>query len=107
MVLTSTPKYATVDKATGLWLAEAVHFYHPLKHHGWEIDFVSPKGGVTPIDPVSLAYEMPEEDKVYLTDVTFQGKLNNTLTPSQVNPDDYSVIYYAGGHGVIFDFLEN
>lgn len=31
----------------------------------------------------------------------------STLKPSEVNPEDYAVIYYAGGHGVIWDFPEN
>ena len=28
------------------------------------------------------------------------------MKPSEVNQEDYAVIYYAGGHGVIWDFPE-
>jgi putative intracellular protease/amidase len=49
IVVTSTEKYPTVNKATGLWLGEAAHFYNELIDHGWKFDFVSPRGGYTPI----------------------------------------------------------
>ena len=37
----------------------------------------------------------------------FMNRLGSTMKPSEVNPEDYAVIYYAGGHGVIWDFPEN
>jgi putative intracellular protease/amidase len=37
----------------------------------------------------------------------FMNRLGTTLKPSEVKPDDYVAIYYAGGHGVIWDFPEN
>lgn len=35
------------------------------------------------------------------------NRLGSTLKPSEVNPDDYVAIYFAGGHGVIWDFPDN
>lgn len=58
IVVTSTEKYEKLNKATGLWLGEAVHFYDVLAKDGWSIDLVSPKGGYTPIDPSSLQPEV-------------------------------------------------
>ena len=29
------------------------------------------------------------------------------MKPEEVKPEDYSVIYYAGGHGTVFDFPDN
>jgi putative intracellular protease/amidase len=46
-------------------------------------------------------------DWQYYADPEFRNKLANTLKPSQVNPNDYQAIYYAGGHGVVFDFVDN
>ena len=54
IAVTSTEKYPDMNRATGLWLGEAVHFYDQLVKAGWHVDFVSPRGGYTPIDPVSL-----------------------------------------------------
>ena len=30
----------------------------------------------------------------------FMNRLGSTMKPSEVNPEDYAVIYYAGGHGL-------
>src|SRR5699024_9657068 len=33
--------------------------------------------------------------------------LMNSLVPEDVDPDNYLAIYYAGGHGVMWDFPDN
>lgn len=35
------------------------------------------------------------------------SRLGATLKPSEVKPDDYAAIYFAGGHGMIWDFPDN
>ncbi len=107
IVVTSVEKYPEMDRATGLWLGEAVHFYEKLHEKGYEIDFVSPKGGYTPLDPVSLQMFVQPSDWKYYADETFRGKLADTFKPADINAEDYSVIYYSGGHGVVWDFPEN
>jgi putative intracellular protease/amidase len=37
--------------------------------------------------------------KAYQRNPALQEKLQNTLRPDQVDPDDYAAIYFAGGHG--------
>lgn len=46
-------------------------------------------------------------DWQYYSDPKFRQKLANTLKPSEVKAEDYKVIYYAGGHGTVFDFVDN
>lgn len=106
VVLTSVPKYPNLERATGLWLGEAVHFVKKVEAAGYAVDYVSPEGGYTPIDPHSLAMAEPVDWEWY-QDKAFMSRLGNTLKPSEVNPDDYVAIYYAGGHGVIWDFPDN
>ncbi|VVP67105.1 Molecular chaperone Hsp31 and glyoxalase 3 [Pseudomonas fluorescens] len=106
VVLTSFPKYPNLARATGLWLGEAVHFVRKVQDAGYQVDYVSPKGGYTPIDPHSLAMA-DEGDWQWYQDKAFMNRLGATLKPDQVNPADYSVIYYAGGHGVVWDFPDN
>lgn len=106
VVVSSFPKYPNLNRATGLWLGEAVHFVKKVEEAGYEVDYVSPKGGYTPIDPLSLA-QAEEIDWAFYQDPEFMGKLGKTLKPGEVNPNDYSVIYYAGGHGTVWDFPEN
>lgn len=106
VVLTSVEKYPNLDRATGLWLGEAVHFVKKVEDAGYDVDYVSPKGGYTPIDPHSLAMAEPIDWEWYQKK-DFMNRLGATLTPSDVNPDEYMAIYYAGGHGVIWDFPDN
>ncbi|VEU20866.1 DEKNAAC101732 [Brettanomyces naardenensis] len=103
VVVTNTGKYPTLPKATGLWLSEAVHFVDKVTKAGYKIDYVSPLGGYTPIDPNSLA-GADEISFKYYQDRDFVDKLGTTLKPSEINPEDYFAIYFTGGHGVVFDF---
>lgn len=106
VVLTSVEKYPNLNRATGLWLGEAVHFVKKVEAAGYQVDYVSPRGGYTPIDPHSLAMAEPVDWEWYQKK-EFMNRLGNTLKPSEVNPNEYVAIYYAGGHGVIWDFPEN
>ena len=106
VVLTSVEKYPDMNRATGLWLGEAVHFVEKMEDAGYQIDYVSPKGGYTPIDPHSLAMA-DEIDWDWYQKKEFMNSLGSTLKPSQINPDDYAAIYFTGGHGVIWDFPDN
>lgn len=106
VVLTSVEKYPNLPRATGLWLGEAVHFVEKVEAAGYQVDYASPQGGYTPIDPHSLAMAEPIDWEWY-RNKTFMNRLGTTLRPDQVNPDDYVAVYYAGGHGVLWDFPEN
>ncbi len=105
VVVTNVSKYETTERPTGLWLSEAVHFVDVIEKAGLKIDYVSSKGGYTPIDPHSLENaSMSPLDWKYYTNHNFMSKLGNTLSVDEVKPSDYDVIYYTGGHGVIWDF---
>ena len=84
------------DARNNLW--EVAPPYHVFFSHGFEIDFVSPKGGAVPfmMDPLGISsYTIKYEN--------FLGKANNSLTPAQVNPKDYWAVYIGGGYGPVFD----
>lgn len=106
VVVTSFEKYPSMNRPTGLWLGEAVHFVRKVEAAGYVVDFVSPKGGYTPIDPHSLAMAEPIDWEWY-QNKALMNRLGTTLAPSAVNPDDYIAIYFAGGHGVVWDFPDN
>ena len=106
VVLTNTAKYPTLKRATGLWLGEAVHFVEMVEKAGYAVDYVSPMGGYVPIDPHSLQMA-PDLDWQWYDDKRFMTRLGATLSPGQVKADEYSVIYYTGGHGVMYDFADD
>lgn len=108
IVNTSADYYEGTRKPTGLWLGELVHFYDYFNTEDYQIDLFNINGGETPIDPVSLNPLMLDKvTKDYYNDHTFMEKLKNSPSISEANPETYDVIYFTGGHGVMFDFPHN
>ncbi|MBP2058384.1 putative intracellular protease/amidase [Lactobacillus colini] len=107
VVETNQATYGDKSQATGLWLGETTEFVLAVEKAGYEVDYVSPKGGYVPIDPRSMKYADKASLKLY-QQADFQDRaLAHTLSPSEINPSDYIAIYYAGGHGVMWDFPDN
>lgn len=93
----------------GYYFPEAVEFYTILKRNGYDlndIDVVSPKGGMAPMyeRTMYLRYPpflaLPDYDE-------FLEKFDNSLSPSQIDPSKYKVIYYIGGFASLFDYPNN
>jgi len=105
MVITSHGKLGDKEgEPTGYYLSEVSHAYYEYKEAGYDVDFVSPKGGKSPID----GYDMDDPiNKKFVNDKAAQQKINNSMTPDEVNLEDYRGIYYAGGHGTMWDLPEN
>lgn len=103
-VVTSHDKKGSTGEPTGFYLGEAAHPWEVLHDVGYVIDFVSPKGGKAPIDGFDLTDPV---NKKFWENAEYHKKIENTLKPSEVKPGDYAAIYYAGGHGAIWDFADN
>lgn len=102
--LTSHDRKGDTGQATGFYLPEAAHPWAVLKVAGFEIDFVSPKGGRPPMDGADLS---DATNRMFLEDADVARKLDNTATSSQVNADDYAAILFVGGHGTMWDFPDD
>lgn len=108
VVMTNHAKYPSREDTTGLWVTELTHFYDVARKAGYEMDFISPNGGVVPLDERSQKrIYMDKEAYAHLADKNFMARLNNTLKPSDVKATDYKAIYFTGGHGVMWDFPNN
>lgn len=103
-VLTNHDRLGDTGKQAGFYLPEVSHPHKVLTEKGLEIDFVSPRGGKAPMDGVDVNDPI---NNAFLANKSYVAKLENTLTPDQVNPRDYVAIFYAGGHGTMWDFPEN
>lgn len=107
-IVTNVERYETVDKLTGLWPGELTHAYDEFEKQGYQQDIASPKGGRTPIDPRSLgSMAVDKSIRARQNDKTFMDLLDNTLAIADVDWRDYDAIYYTGGHGVMWDFLND
>jgi putative intracellular protease/amidase len=104
MVLTSHDKKGDTGQPTGAYLSEVAHPYDAFVAADAEVDFVSPRGGRPPFDGVEQA---DESGRAFLADANIKSKLDNTLRPQDIKPADYDAIFYAGGHGTMWDFPDN
>lgn len=92
----------TSGKATGLWLEEFAVPYDALVDAGYQIEVVTPKGGAAPIDPRSN----PKPDQAAAWKEAAQ-RLRETKPLSSVNAKDFAAVFIPGGHGVMFDLVED
>ena len=106
IVCTNHSTYPTKTAKTGLWLSELTHFYDVMTKRRIMIDIMSPLGGEIPIDERS--FDLKDEcNSKYWEDSVFRDKLKNSLKPSEIHVADYRLIYFAGGHGAMWDLTEN
>ncbi|WP_374079519.1 type 1 glutamine amidotransferase domain-containing protein [Bdellovibrio bacteriovorus] len=103
-VLTSSDQLGDTGHKTGAYLSEITHPYDELARLGYDIDMISPRGGKVPLDGVMMDDPL---NATWMNDEEFLSKIENTQTPWQVRGKDYCAIYFAGGHGAMFDFPEN
>ncbi|GAA4271189.1 type 1 glutamine amidotransferase domain-containing protein [Aquimarina gracilis] len=83
-----------------LW--EVAPPYHVFVSHGYAVDFVSPKGTKVPfsMDPIGISSYTIKYEK-------FNHKVENSLTPNEVDFKEYKAVYIGGGYGSLFDVADN
>jgi len=107
-VLTSNDQLGDTGNKTGFWIEEFASPYYLLKDAGYEVGLASPKGGQSPIDPNSEADDaQTESTKRFYNDKETQEVLANTQLLSNVDQKDYDAVFYPGGHGLLWDLVED
>jgi putative intracellular protease/amidase len=108
MVLTSHDQLGNTGRKTGFWLEEFAAPYYAFKDAGAEVTLASPKGGQPPIDPKS---ELPENQtpsqERFKKDKAAQQDLAQTVRLADVKADDFDTVFYPGGHGPMWDLVED
>src|SRR5438045_6407294 len=108
MVLTSHDQLGNTGRKTGFWLEEFAAPYFVFRDAGVELTLASPKGGQPPIDPKS---DLPENQTDAMTrfkkDPAAQQALSHTIKLADVKSEDYDTIFYVGGHGPMWDLVDN
>jgi putative intracellular protease/amidase len=103
-VLSSHAVKGSTGKPTGWYLSEAAHPWKVLHDKGVQVDFMSPKGGLPPVDGFDLKDPVNAE---FWGNLEVQRKLEHTLTPDEVDAKAYAAIHFVGGHGTMWDFPDN
>jgi len=108
MVLTSHDQLGNTGRRTGFWLEEFAAPYFVFRDAGAQLTLASPKGGQPPIDPKS---DLPENQTPAMTrfkqDETAQKALAHTVKLSDMKSEDFDTIFYVGGHGPMWDLVDN
>jgi len=108
LVLTSHSQLGDTGQKTGFWLEEFATPYYIFKDANADVTLASPNGGQPPLDPKSDEPDFQTEaTKRFKGDDDAQAALRNTLKLSDISPDDYSAVFYAGGHGPLWDLAED
>ena len=105
-VVTSNNVKGATGIPTGFWLSELTHPLEKFTAAGIEFALASIKGGKPPIDGDSLDFS-DSINKKFWDDADFQAKLTNTIKLADVNVADFNAIFFAGGHGVMWDFADS
>lgn len=71
---------------------------------GFDVDFVSPKGGSIPIGYINSSDSL---HKKYLFDGWFMDRLEHTVKPTEIMAENYVAIFYSGGGAAMFGVAED
>ena len=105
-VVTSNNVKGATGIPTGFWLSELTHPLEKFVAAGIAYDLASIKGGKPPIDGDSLDFN-DEINKKFWDDADFQAKLSATIKLDDAKAENYDAIFFAGGHGVMWDFADS
>ncbi len=110
LVLTNHSDLGTTGRKTGFYLSEAAHPYKVFTENEHQVTIASPTGGFAPIDPKSM--ELDDEAnasfwKKYGNGDDEMPGLNFTKALAEIDASEYSAIFFAGGHGAMWDFPDS
>jgi len=106
IVVTSHSQLGSTGKQTGYYLSEVAHTFQVFKEAGYSVDFASITGGAPPMDEKSRILT-DKANASFMADDNGIKKLNDSFPLKKVNAGVYDAVFFAGGHGVMWDFPDN
>jgi putative intracellular protease/amidase len=103
ILIVSTNRDTVGTNASGTYLPEIAYPFQYFMDQGYEVDIVTPKGEKAAIYQRDLPVEL---EKIFNSNL-FQLKINQTLSPESVKPNEYVAVFYPGGHGQYFDVVHD
>lgn len=100
-VLTSHASKGNTGQSTGYYLGEVTHPLAELEAAGIPVEFSSIQGGEPPVDGVELDDPVNER---YWNNPAFRDAVQHTQKLGDADASKYSAIFFAGGHGAMWDF---
>ena len=108
IVLTSHSDLGNTGEKTGFWVEEFAAPYYVLADADVELTIASPKGGQPPVDPKSESPDaQTQATKRFYSDNEAIDKVAHSLRLCEVNQKDYDAVFYPGGHGPLWDLVND
>ena len=108
VVLTSHSQLGDTGIPTGFWLEELAAPYYVFKDAGAELALASPLGGQPPLDPKSDDPDaQTEATHRFKADSAANSELASTARLDSLAAADFDAIFYPGGHGPLWDLVDN
>jgi putative intracellular protease/amidase len=108
MVLTSHSELGNTGEKTGFWVEEFAAPYYTFKDAGITVSLASVAGGQPPVDPKSeMSDFQTDATRRFDDDSEVQALMSNTLVLADVNAAGYDAVFYPGGHGPLWDLVDN
>ncbi|GGK55932.1 dihydroxyacetone kinase [Planomonospora parontospora subsp. parontospora] len=98
-VLTSHDRLGDTGRTTGFYVSEAAQPWEVFRKAGFEVELASIAGGEPPQDGHDPADPVQRE----FTEA-FGEELRKTPRLADVDPAGYDAVFFAGGHGTMWDF---
>jgi putative intracellular protease/amidase len=95
----STITAASPPRPTGWWLPEFAHPFYVLSPY-FNLVIASPKGGVAPLDPLSIELHKEDEESVrFLKEEEALWKNTEKIESFVGRAGEFAGLLVAGGHG--------
>lgn len=108
IVLTSHDRLGDTGQKTGFWLEELAAPYYAFRDQGVDITLASPLGGQPPLDPKSSdPSSQTDSTRRFEADAEARAALASTRKLAEVSIDDFDAVFYPGGHGPLWDLVED
>ncbi|GII03275.1 type 1 glutamine amidotransferase domain-containing protein [Planobispora takensis] len=98
-ILTSHDRLGETGRSTGFYVSEAAHPWQVFRTSGFEVELASVAGGEPPQDGYDPADAVQKE---FLE--VYGERLRKTPRVADLDPGDYDAVFFAGGHGTVWDF---
>ena len=103
IVVTNHGQITGTETPTGYYLSEVAHPWHVFTEADYAVEFASPQGGFAPMDPKSFDLNDPVNQALW-HDLAAVQSLVHTQALGKIDPKAYAAIFFAGGHGTMWDF---
>jgi putative intracellular protease/amidase len=100
IALTSHGELGDTGRGTGYYASEAAEPWTVFHAAGYQVDLVSVAGGRPPVDG--------RDDSDPAQQAFFSSAdVDATIAAADADPAEYDAIYFAGGHGTMWDFPDD